>query len=330
MIQAETVSIIVPVYRVEAYLEACVDSLLRQTYQNIEVILVDDGSPDRCGEMCDAYVAKDSRVKVIHQVNGGLSLARNAGIQAISGLYFGFVDSDDVVSEHYVASLVGMMQESHAEVGACAVADFRDGQEPALTARGAQTTLDPKEALRMFFYQDRMQTNVLGKLFHRSLLRENMFEPGILYEDAEPMYRILLAANRVAWTDAVLAGYRHRMTAQSKQQFTTREMDCVCVWQRVYQDVLNRCSELEKAAACRVFSAYSHIFYMIPTHIFPEETKCVWKLMKQHRVTVLFDRDARKKARAAALLSYLGQGAMRKLGAYLLARENRKLFKEQK
>lgn len=324
------VSIVVPVYKVENYLAECVDSLLRQTYRDIEVILVDDGSPDHCGTMCDAYKAKDNRVKVLHQKNQGLSVARNSGLQEVTGEYVAFVDSDDVVSEEYVAYLLRIATENDAPMAACQIADFRDGTVPELTLSGDVLELSSEQALRMFFYQDRMQTNVLGKLFHRTLLWPDMFEPGILYEDAEPMYRVLYSAGRIAWSDAVLAGYRHRNTAQSRQGFSTREMDCVKVWQRIERDVSSRCPGLVIPATCRAFSAYSHIFFMIPKGTYESENTQVWKLMTFRRGTVIRDSDARKKARVAALLSYSGKNIMKWFGNYLLARENRKIFKEQK
>ena len=106
------ISVIVPVYRVEEYLERCVKSILSQTYKNLEVILVDDGSPDQCPAICDACAEKDARVKVIHQENKGLSGARNAGIDAASGEYLAFVDSDDYVSPHFIEELYQLLQDT--------------------------------------------------------------------------------------------------------------------------------------------------------------------------------------------------------------------------
>ena len=108
----ELISVIVPVYRVEKYLERCVKSILSQTYKNLEVILVDDGSPDQCPAICDACAEKDARVKVIHQENKGLSGARNAGIDAASGEYLAFVDSDDYVSPHFIEELYQLLQDT--------------------------------------------------------------------------------------------------------------------------------------------------------------------------------------------------------------------------
>ena len=99
------ISVIVPIYNVERYLKACVDSIVNQTYSNLEIILVDDGSPDKCPEICDEYAKRDKRIKVIHQENGGLSAARNAGINVVRGEFLTFIDSDDFVSKNYVELL---------------------------------------------------------------------------------------------------------------------------------------------------------------------------------------------------------------------------------
>ena len=324
------VSIIVPVYKVEPYLAACVESLLRQTYREIEIILVDDGSPDNCGIMCDAYALRDSRVKVIHQENQGVSVARNSGTDIASGEYVAFVDSDDFVSEDYIACLLKMAIENNADMSACQYADFRDGSSPALTTKGEETVLSSEQALRMFFYQDRLQTNVLGKLLHRRLLQRNMFEPGLIWsEDAEPMYRALRDSGQIAWSDAALAGYRHRDTSATSQKFSLMKMDCIPVWQKIEKDVLTHSPKLTAPATCRAFSAFFNLFFMIPNGKYETESKQIWKLIKARRETVLSDPNARKKARAAALLSYFGMDVMKSAGSYLLAFENRKIYKER-
>ena len=114
----EKISIIIPVYKVEQYLEACVDSILKQTYRNLEVILVDDGSPDKCGEICDRYVAQDERVRVIHKANSGVARARNDGIEIATGDYISFIDSDDWIAENAYEVLYNGLKESDA-AGSC-------------------------------------------------------------------------------------------------------------------------------------------------------------------------------------------------------------------
>ena len=324
------VSIIVPVYKVENYLKECVESLRKQTYTNLEIILVDDGSPDRCGVMCDNYAALDDRIIVIHQKNQGLSGARNTGLAAATGEYVAFIDSDDVVDICYVEYLMEGIHRTGATLSICGVSDFRDGHSPLYERNRSFEIFSRQEALTKFFYQNKIRTGVVGKLFHHALLWSAMFEPGILYEDAEPMYRILYSADKIVWCDATLFGYRHRNTAQSKQKFSLREMDCITVWRKIENDVSIRCPELTVPVACRAFSAYSHIFFMIPKGTYETENMQIWELIKTRRKAVLSDPNARKRAQAAALLSFCGKNVMKSVGNYLLARENRKIFKEQR
>ena len=115
-ISVDKISVIVPVYKVEEYLDECVESILRQSYSNFELILVDDGSPDRCGEMCDNYKKRDARIEVIHKTNGGLSDARNAGLRVASGEYITFVDSDDAIADNYLEILYKALKKYGVDI----------------------------------------------------------------------------------------------------------------------------------------------------------------------------------------------------------------------
>ena len=115
----ELISIIIPIYNVEKYLHCCINSVIRQTYKNLEIILIDDGSPDNCGKICDEYAKKDNRIKVIHKENGGLSSARNAGLDIAKGEYISFVDSDDYVAENFIEKLYKLCKENDADIAEC-------------------------------------------------------------------------------------------------------------------------------------------------------------------------------------------------------------------
>ena len=116
------VSVIVPVYKVEKYLNKCVDSIINQTLEDIEIILVDDGSPDNCGKICDDYAQKDNRIVVIHKTNGGLSDARNAGLEVARGEYIGFVDSDDYIAPEMISLLYGVCKKNSTDIAGCDLA----------------------------------------------------------------------------------------------------------------------------------------------------------------------------------------------------------------
>lgn len=127
------ISIVIPVYKVEQYLRECVDSVIAQTYKNLDIILVDDGSPDKCPAMCDEYAAKDSRVRVIHKTNGGLSAARNSGIDIARGEYITFIDSDDYVSKTYTEQLYTTLKKSGAGISECLCSSVADDLDEAVS-----------------------------------------------------------------------------------------------------------------------------------------------------------------------------------------------------
>ena len=172
------VSIIVPVYKAEKYIRQCVDSLLAQTYRNIEVILVDDGSPDNCGKICDEYAAKDSRVKVIHQQNGGVSAARNTGIAHSRGEWIAFVDADDSVTCAYIEQL-------YANDSDWVISGYRDSNYHCILS---EERYDGKDELICFFYKhfDKLYANTLwGKFYKRSIVCDNqiLFNSGIRFSE---------------------------------------------------------------------------------------------------------------------------------------------------
>lgn len=172
------ISIVVPVYGTEAYLPQCVESLLAQTHSHLELILIDDGSPDHSGALCDRYGEQDQRVLVIHQENQGVSTARNAGVKAAHGQYIAFVDSDDWVGPDYLAALLQAAEQSEADA--------------VVEVSGAQTDVwTGPEALRQLCYQKQFDTAPWGKLFRAELVQKTPFPEGMFFEDLAVVCRII-------------------------------------------------------------------------------------------------------------------------------------------
>lgn len=187
------ISVIVPIYQVEAYLEECLDSILNQTYRQLEIILVDDGSPDRCGEICDRYASRDSRIKVIHQTNQGLSAARNVGMDMATGEYISFIDSDDYIAPHFYEKLLeGFKEHQEAKVTACQVFKNENGEITPLNSKWDHQfpTIHSSR-----WCQDAIlgKTNVTvwNKLYQAELLKEIRFRKGRIVEDVLFMYDFL-------------------------------------------------------------------------------------------------------------------------------------------
>ena len=206
------ISIIVPVYKIEKYISECVQSLLKQTFSDIEIILVDDGSPDRCGEICDAYSRKDARVRVIHQSNAGLSIARNNGVSSSTGQYICFVDGDDYVAPEFCETLLSLLRDSDCDFSACGVCRFMDGCVPKPTASGEIIEhLNNKEYLRDQLSKSK-EFGVWNRMYRRELFDTIRFCPGLVHEDVYFSAELSSLHGGVICTSAQLYFYRQRKT----------------------------------------------------------------------------------------------------------------------
>jgi len=202
-------SIIVPVYKVEPYLCKCVDSILSQTFRDFELILVDDGSPDKCGGICDGYALNDSRVRVIHQQNSGLSAARNAGLDIARGDYTGFVDSDDWIDASMYENMIGRALEQDADVVICSYFEVIGNRAIVPKSRIRSQVFMPDECVRLIL-TDEIRNYAWNKIFRRSLFESCRFVTGRAYEDMPLIYRLVGKAKRISYTDVPYYYYQQR------------------------------------------------------------------------------------------------------------------------
>lgn len=207
--EKDLISIIVPVYNVEAYLDRCMESILKQTYKRLEIILVDDGSTDSSGEKCDAYAKQDSRIKVIHKKNGGLSDARNAGLALATGDYIGYVDSDDWIEPDMYQSLYDACAEHDAELAVCRYfGEYQDRTEAGGT--GKIVPLSRDELLKIYISGNDeyvIYNSVWSKLFKRELVADLIFPKGRNSEDIMYTTRAFCRLGRAAYIDRCLYHY---------------------------------------------------------------------------------------------------------------------------
>ena len=209
------ISIIVPIYKVELYLKRCVDSIVNQTYSNLEIILVDDGSPDNCPQICDEYAEKDKRVVVIHKENGGLSEARNAGLDICKGEYVSFIDSDDWVDLQYIEILLKGVQNNKADI---AIGQFqkiffyneKKKYEKKMTT-ASTAVMDNKEAVKKLFSNEDIYFVVAwGKLYKKTLFNTIRYPVGKIHEDEYTTYKILYNSSTVAYLHEKIYFYLQR------------------------------------------------------------------------------------------------------------------------
>ena len=198
--EKDLISIIIPVYKVEKYLEKCIESVLKQTYTNLQVILVDDGSPDNCGKICDEYAKKDSRIEVIHKVNGGLSDARNVGIAKAKGKYIGFVDSDDYIKEDMYEILINLIKEYDADVSICNLYDVIEGKEYIRNKEKGIKEYNRIDILKEVLLDKNIQSYAWNKLYKKELFNEIKYPIGKKYEDIGTTFYIFEKCNKVVVT----------------------------------------------------------------------------------------------------------------------------------
>ncbi|MGN0172215.1 MAG: glycosyltransferase family 2 protein [Acutalibacteraceae bacterium] len=218
------ISVIVPVYKVEAYLSRCVDSILSQTFADFELWLVDDGSPDRCGELCDEYAQKDARVRVIHKQNGGLSDARNAALDVMTGEYVSFIDADDWVAPDFLESLLTAIERHHCPMAICNfVAVYDDGvQESMYRAATEETVLEGEH-----IFDTLPQPSACNKMYEAALFRTVRYPVGRLYEDVFVYHDILEQLQKLVCTGKDSYFYFTRHDSIMHSAYTYRAVDIV-------------------------------------------------------------------------------------------------------
>ena len=225
------ISIIVPVYNVETFLGECVESLIHQTYQNVEIILVDDGSTDRSGELCEQYALKDSRIQVIHKANGGLSDARNVGMEIAKGAYYSFVDSDDYLEQDAIQSLYDAIRESNADLAICNMMRFYEDGSTGIFYQPS-TEMQVLDETKKF--ETLKQPSVCNKLFYAGLFQNVRFPKGKYYEDTFVYHELLYNAKGVVLTGKT--GYWYRLRKSSilgGEKYTDKYFDSIeAVWYR--------------------------------------------------------------------------------------------------
>lgn len=226
--KAAHISVIVPIYKVEAYLDGCINSIVNQTYTDVEIILVDDGSPDKCGAICDTWAKRDHRIRVIHKENGGLSDARNVGMAAASGEYIAFVDSDDTLEPTFLEELHTAIVRYHADIAECAM-DYVDEQDRLLRHRGAADipVMEKTEAIRRLVLEDGIYQTVVNKLYRRSVIEGVPFEKGKCHEDDFWTYQIFDRIERLVVIQNPLYHYLQRGTGIMGSAYSLRRLDAL-------------------------------------------------------------------------------------------------------
>ena len=278
------VSVIIPIYKVEPYLRACVDSVLAQTYRNIEIILVDDGSPDGCPAICDEYATKDNRVRVIHKENGGLSDARNTGVDVAKGEWLCFVDSDDVVHTHMISLLIQqVLNNKDCKVCCCSYSEIAENEVPIFSDIPNSSVRFEQLNLEKYMYVPIWMT-AWGKLYSKDLFLNIKFPEDRLHEDEFTTYKVLYNVEKIIYLASPLYFYRQRkssiMGCLTKQNATD-------AFDALVERFLFFKSKREVKLARKVFIDIS-IFYV---GLFQKRFKNTDTLDTKRRIKIFFKRQ---------------------------------------
>ena len=288
----EKISVIVPVYNVEQYLERCVDSIINQTYKNLEIILVNDGSTDNSGQLCDELAKKDDRIRVIHKKNGGLSDARNKGEESSTGDYIIFIDSDDYIHIDMINSLYIQIKSVGADVSVCGVMNvYSNSETPQCSNTQLVFSCDREGFLKEYLVGEKIPGGIWNKLIKKSISENIKFPFGLIYEDAYYQYELLKHCEKYVVNTLPYYYYFHRENSITTRPYSSKDLVYVEIYRRYYELVKEQYPTLEEEAFFRVAYAY---FFILDKMLLQDDYK---KIEEYNEIVGFLKKNAFKISR---------------------------------
>ncbi|MCB7320747.1 glycosyltransferase family 2 protein [Lacrimispora sp. 210928-DFI.3.58] len=303
------VSVIIPVYNVEKYLKRCLNSVLCQTYRNLEIIIVDDGSEDYSGMICDNICETDKRIVVIHKKNGGLSSARNMGLEIATGHYITFVDSDDYIALDFIEKTLDLCEDKKADIAIMQMLYISEdiNEEMKQGEKNIVEIFDSQRAIEESLYQKRYSCCTPGKLYKRHVFDKIRFPEGRLSEDLATCHLLLDAADKIVYSNEI--GYYYRQHNSSIMHiFNPRRMDALEWSINIEQFCEEKYPNIIPAALCRTFNVSIHLLLELPEkgEMYDRYFVDIWNEIKRTRIPVILCHKVRFREQAAAILSFAG------------------------
>lgn len=312
------VSVIVPVYNIEKYLSTCIESILNQKYSHLEILLIDDGSTDNSGEVCDQYGEKDKRIRVFHKKNGGLSDARNFAIERATGEYLSFIDSDDWVSHEMIQEIMRGVLETDAEIGICGFQ--RVYKNRTINVCTCTSGVYPSDvAFAKLLRNKEIQDHACTKIFKKSLFEGIKFPVGKIYEDIRTTYKLFLKSKKIYVINKPLYYYRQRISSIARDSFNEKKMQyliavdelaqntTVLESQSLQRDLVHR----KAVVGCYLYKDLLLQEIQNPRRYYSEEAAFLSKIIKQDWINIVLSESANCKIIMA--LSLLGHNNSRSI-----------------
>lgn len=309
MLKNKIVSIVVPIFNVEMYLDDCIKCLIRQSYSNLEIILVDDGSTDKSYQICKNYSKIDSRIKLYHKNNGGLSDARNYGISKAHGEYITFVDSDDVIVNDYVKILVESLENNNCDFCVCEIESFVNGENVELDSKDVYSieVMNKVSAYKEMLLERKISVSACGKLFKTDLFKNIRFPYGLLYEDLATTYKIVELCNAVCYVNCSLYKYRRRSNSITTSSFSLKKMDIFHAFSGFKKHIYQNYKELIFYADYRECDCAIAILGSIDKNnqFYKKITKKMKLIIKTHIFSIIKSKDIKLQAKVKMILAIL-------------------------
>ena len=307
----DLITVVVPVYNVEKFLVRCVDSIINQTYKKLEILLINDGSTDSSGELCDRLALRDSRIRVIHQGNHGIAYSRNVGIDNANGEYLAYVDSDDYIEKDMIEYLYMLVLKYKVPMSLCGHITIENGRVRKNNEAG-DLVLSDYQSIKSMLYDDGMvDTAPWAKLFHISLFKNIRWPEGKLFEDVGILYKIYMTSQRIACGLACKYTYFIRPKSITTGSFDLNKFDMLEMTDKMAVDVLKKYPSLLKGIIRRrVYSRFSTLNKMILNNAesqFVGERKEIIQFIKKYAFNVLSDSKVSSVDKIAVILLIISE-----------------------
>ena len=299
----ELISVILPVYNVEKYLLKCMISLFEQTYSNLEFIIVDDGSEKVCAELCDSFLQKDDRVVVYHKMNGGLSNARNYGIERANGEYITCIDPDDYVDKDYIEYLYRTLKKYECRMSICQHRVIYDNGNKKDFGNSGDEVVKTEDCLERMLYHEVIDTSAWAKLYHKSLFQNVKYPYGKLYEDIGTTYALMLQCDHIAVGYESKYNYIFHSNSIVNGTFKLSKFDLLEMTDKMAGDVLSVYPDLANAVRRRqVYARISTLNQMLNVTQYEKEKKQLINYILKYRMNILKNKKAPKRDKIAIIL----------------------------
>ena len=303
------ISVIVPVYNVAQYLEKSIASIQQQTYQNLEIILVDDGATDESGRLCEQIAEQDERVLVYHKENEGLSQARNDGLKQAHGDYVIFIDSDDYIHSEMIASLYQQLIKEDADVSSCGVMNvYANSESPQTENQDDYFVCDTETFLREYLIGEKIPGTICNKLIKKEIAAQLTFPKGLIYEDAYHHFDLIKVAKKYVVNTNPYYYYFHRGDSITTKPYAEKDLAYIDIYQKFYTEVVKEYPNLTEVAFFRL--AYAH-FFILDKMLLDDKFKefkdypRIYGYLKKHAFAIFKNTIFRKGRRISALALFV-------------------------